>query len=174
MMNIIILAVAVLLIGFFIYVATRPALFAHSESAVIKASPEKIFPYISQLKLGGNWSPYEKRDQNMKKTFSGNDGAPGSKLVFDGKKDVGAGSVEILSLVPNSEVKLRLLMSRPMKADNLITYKIEPVGQGTRFTWSMQGENGFFGKLFVTLVDCRKMLSKDMQEGFQNLRKIVE
>jgi hypothetical protein len=172
MMTIIILAVAILLVGFIIYVATRPALFSHAESAMIKASPEKIFPYISQLKLGGNWSPYEKRDLNMKKTFEGNDGAPGSKLIFDGKKEVGAGSVEILR--PNQEVKLRLLMSRPMKADNIIVYKLEPMGTETRFTWSMQGENGFFGKLFVTLVDCRKMLTKDMNEGFQNLRQIVE
>src|SRR6476659_4541477 len=101
----------------------------------------------------------------MKKTFTGNDGAPGSKLIFDGKKEVGAGSVEILTVMPNQEVKLRLLMSRHMKADNLIVYKLEPMGAETRFTWSMQGENGFFGKLFVTLVDCKKMLSKDMNEG---------
>src|SRR6476619_6583960 len=99
MMTIILLVVAILLVGFVIYVATRPALFSYTESAMIKATPEKIFPYISQLKLGGNWSPYEKRDLNMKKTFSGNDGTPGSKLVFDGKKEVGAGSVEILSVV---------------------------------------------------------------------------
>jgi hypothetical protein len=38
----------------------------------------------------------------------------------------------------------------------------------------MEGENGFIGKLFVMLVDCEAMLSKDMNEGFANLRKIVE
>jgi hypothetical protein len=174
MLKFILLGVVIVLVVFAGFVASRPALFSYSESTLIKASPEKIYPYLGQLKLGGEWSPYEKRDPAMKKEFSGIDGTPGSKLVFDGKKDVGAGSVEILSLIPNQEVSLRLLMTRPMKADNLITYKLDPVGEETRFTWTMEGENGFIGKLFVMLVDCEAMLSKDMNEGFANLRKIVE
>lgn len=174
MLKFILLGVAVIAILFVVFVATTPSRFAYSESTLIKAPAEKIFPYISLLKLGGMWSPYEKRDPSMKKTFSGIEGAPGSKLNFDGKKEVGAGSVEVLGLVPNSEVKLRLLMTRPMKADNLITYKLEPASGGTRFTWSMEGHNGFIGKLFVLLVDCEGMLSKDMNEGFQNLRQLVE
>jgi hypothetical protein len=174
MLKIILLIVVVVVVGLVGFIASRPSLFTYSESTIIKATPEKIFPYLSQLKLGGQWSPYEKRDPAMKKEFTGTDGTPGSKLIFDGKKEVGAGSVEVLSLVPNRESKLRLLMSRPMKADNLITYKLEPVGNGTRFTWSMEGENNFIGKAFVTFVDCKAMLSKDMNEGFVNLRKIVE
>lgn len=174
MLKIILLVVLAVIVIFAGFVASRPALFTYSESTLINASPEKIYPYLSQLKLGGNWSPYEKRDPAMKKEFSGTDGSPGSKMVFVGNKDVGAGSVEILSLVPNEEVKLRLLMTKPMSVDNLITYKIVPEGGQTRFTWSMAGENGFIGKLFVMLVDCGGMMKKDMNEGFENLRKIVE
>lgn len=174
MMKIILIVLVVVVVLFVGYVASKPALFTYSESTLLKASPEKIYPYLSQLKLGGNWSPYEKRDPAMKKTFSGTDGAVGAKMDFDGSKEVGAGSLEILNLVPNQEIKIRLLMTRPMRADHLIMYKLESMGEQTRFTWTMEGENGFLGKLFTTIVDCKAMISKDMNQGFDNLRKIVE
>ncbi len=174
MLKLILIGAAIVLVVLVVFVSTRPALFKYSSSTVLKATPEKIYPYLSQLKLGGQWSPYEQRDPAMKKSFSGTDGAPGSKLVFDGNKDVGAGSVEIISLIPNQETKLHLLMTKPMSADNLITYKLDSVPEGTRFTWTMEGENGFFGKLFVMIIDCKAMMEKDMNQGFENLRKIVE
>lgn len=173
MLKLVLLGILAIVIVFVGFIATRPAHFSFTESTLIKATPEKIYPYISQLKLGGQWLPYEKRDPSQKQAFSGNDGAPGSKMVFDGKQS-GTGSVEILSLVPNQEVKIQLLMNRPMKADNLITYKLEPVGAETRFTWSMEGENGYLGKLFSFIMSCTGMMTKDMNEGFDNLRKIVE
>lgn len=174
MITIISSVVTGLLVGFLFYVSRKPASFHYSASALFKAPPEKLFPYLSQLKKGGEWSPYERRDASMKKVFTGTDGAVGSKLDFDGNKNVGAGSVEILGLVPNRETKLRLFMTRPMKADHLIYYRLEPVGNETRFTWSMEGENGFLGKLFTTIIDCDRMMKKDMNEGFENLRKLVE
>lgn len=170
----VLIGLAVVLVVFLGYVATRPASFRYSNSALIKASPEKIYPYLSQLQLGGQWSPYEKRAPDMKKSLSGTDGTPGAKLEFDGGMKAGVGSVELLSFKPNEEVNLRLLMSKPVNADHLIVYKLEPVGAETRFTWSMEGENGFFGKLMGVLIDCEAMMKKDMNEGFENLRKIVE
>ncbi len=163
-----------LVLGFLGYVQTKPSDFYFERSAVLKAAPEKIFPYLSTFALSGQWSPYERRDPAMKKTISGTDGAPGAKMAFDGNDEVGAGSVEVTKLVPNSTVELRLLMERPMKVDNQIFYVLTPAPEGTRLSWAMRGRNSFMGKLLATVISVEDMLGKDKEQGFANLRKLVE
>ena len=168
------LGVALVLVAFFIYVATRPNVFRYERSGVINASPDKIYPYISELHRGNLWSPYAQKDPNMKSTFSPNDGQVGAKMEFEGGKDVGAGIIEILKLEPSRYAQLKLAMTKPFKADNIVEYTLTPEGIGTRFTWTMSGESGFLGKLIGVLIDCDKMIAGDFEVGIANLKKIVE
>src|SRR5882762_4797720 len=69
MIKAIAIIVAVLLAGILIFAATRPDTFRVQRSTSIKAPPEKIFPLINDLQRWGAWSPYEKRDPAMKRTF---------------------------------------------------------------------------------------------------------
>ena len=174
MMTTILVSLAILLAGFLIYVSTRPGYFNYERSGLLKATPAKIYPYISQLSLGGAWSPYEKRDPGMKKTFKGEDGKIGSLMIFDAKPGVGTGQIEILNLNPNESVEMKLIMTKPIKANHIIKYKLTPEGSATRFSWSMEGENGFMGKLMTTVINCEKMMGKDMNEGIENLKKVIE
>ncbi len=167
-------AIGILVLIFLFYVSMKPGHFSYSRNGIIKAPPEKIFPYLSQLKMGSMWSPYEKIDPNMKHTFIGTDGIPGAKMEFEGNSKAGSGSLEMLSMVPNQKVEYRLLMTKPMKADNRVVYTLEPTPEGTRFIWTMTGESNFIGKLFSTLIDCEKMVGGQFEEGIQNLKKVVE
>ncbi|MBX2995289.1 MAG: SRPBCC family protein [Bdellovibrionaceae bacterium] len=163
-----------LLALFLIYVATRNGRFRYERSGLIQAPPEKIFPYISNLKLGSQWSPYERKDPKMKKSFSGPEDQPGGRMDFDGNKDVGSGSIQILKVIPNERVELRLQMLRPFKADNLVEYTLKTEMNGTRFTWAMSGEGGFFGKLIVVMIDCEKMVADEFSRGIENLKELIE
>lgn len=166
---------AVLLCIFLIYVAvTKSSKFSYERSGVIHAPVDVIFPYISKFSLGGEWSPYEKIDPNMKKYLGGNDGEVGSTMVFEGNSKAGSGKLELLSLIPNHEVRIRLIMTKPFKADNLVIYKLTPEAQGTRFTWSMSGDGGFMNKIMVTLIDCEKMIGDQFSEGINNLKTLIE
>ncbi len=84
------------LVIFLIYVSTRPGHFSYERSGVINAPADKIFPYLSNFKMGSQWSPYEKMDLSMKKTFLGQDGQVDSVMEFEGNKDVGSGKLEML------------------------------------------------------------------------------
>lgn len=174
-MLIYILSGIVIVLGLFLaYASMKPKEFHFERSGVINASPEKIFPYISQLKLCGMWSTYEMRDPTMKKSYSGTDGAPGATMTFDGKSSSGTGRIEIISVKPNELAEFRLVMTKPFACDNIIRYSLKKENNGTRFTWSMDGENKFINKIMITLIDCDKMLDKDMNEGINNLKKITE
>ncbi|HWU44039.1 MAG TPA: SRPBCC family protein [Bdellovibrio sp.] len=165
----VLVAAVVLFLG---YVATRDGSFVYERSGIIKASPEQIFPYISQFKLGGQWSPYEK-DIEMPKTYGGTDGAVGSWMEFGPSKS-GSGRIEILEVSPNEMVRLSLHMTAPFEAKNVVIYKLTPEAEGTRFSWTMEGHGGFLGKLMTTLIDCEKMVSGQFNEGIQNLKILIE
>ncbi len=168
------LGILIILIVFFAYVATRESKFRYERSGVIQASAEKIFPYISNLKMGGLWSPYEKVDPNMKKTFSGPDGQARSAMDFEGNREAGSGKLETLKVVPNEAVDIKLTMTKPFHAENLIEYRLVPEAEGTRFTWTMSGDGGFIGKFISVLIDCEKMVGEQFSEGIANLKAVVE
>lgn len=167
------LGLLVVIVAFSAYVATREGKFVYVRSDVIQASKERIFPFISDLRLGGQWSPYEQMDPKMKKTYLGEDGQVGSKMVFESKAG-GSGSIELLKIVPNESVELRLLMTSPIPADHIVEYKLTPEGQGTRFTWTMSGDGGFFGKLMNVFIDCEKMVGGQFSQGIANLKSLME
>ncbi len=164
----ILLSVLAVLVVFLLYVSTREGKFNYYVTRTINAPVEKVFPYLSDLKLGSEWSPFEKVDPNMKKEYVGN------KLIFEGNSDAGSGSVEIIRVVPNESVELKLIMTKPFKAENMIVYKVVPVQNGTEFTWSMSGDGGYMGKLINIFIDCEKMITDQFVLGMNNLKAIVE
>lgn len=163
------LSLAVIIGVFLIFVSTREGKFNYSVTGEINAPVEKVFPYLSDLKLGSEWSPWEKVDPNMKKVSEGN------KLTFDGNAEAGSGTLEIIKVVPNEMVELKLVMTKPFHAENKIIYHIVPAADGrSALTWSMSGDGGFLGKLINVFMDCEKMIKEQFTKGISNLKTIVE
>ena len=174
MLKKILLGVVGVLVLFLIYVSTRSGAFSYERNGLIKAPPEKIFPYLNNFKMGAEWNPYEKKDPNMKKTYSGPTEGPGSIMEFEGNSEVGSGKLEIQREIPNSSVALQLEMTKPVHGLNLIEYMLKPEGENTRFIWTMSGNGGFPMKLMSVFVDCEKMVTADFEVGIQNLKTLVE
>lgn len=168
------LSFVVIIAVFLGYVATREGKFHYERSGFIGASQAKIYPYLSNLKLGSEWSPFEAKDKEMEKTYSGVDGAVGSALDFEGNSEVGAGRVEIMAINPNDSVELRLTMTKPFMAENKIIYKLMTVENGTVFTWAMEGDGGFLGKLMSVFIDCDKMIGGEFSKGISNLKTLIK
>ncbi len=168
------LAVFITVTAFLLFVSTRDGKFQYERSGTINASAEKIFPFISNFKLGNQWSPYQQMDPNMKITFSGGDAEVGSSMEFQGNSQVGSGKLQILRMVPNQLVEIQLTMQKPFHAENLIQYRLMPEGAVTRFSWSMTGDGGFMGKLISLFINCEKMVGDQFIQGIQNLKSVVE
>src|SRR4051812_39922986 len=97
MLKIVGIAIVVLLVvvvGILIYAATKPNDFRVERRLTIKASPERIYAQIADFKAWQAWSPYEKKDPDMKRTLSGAPSGKGAVYEWDGNKNVGAGRME--------------------------------------------------------------------------------
>jgi uncharacterized protein YndB with AHSA1/START domain len=168
----------ILLTLFFTFVLVQalrqPDTFLYECSGLIQATPEKIFPYLNDFKLGNAWSPYEREDLSMKHVYLGAGLGTGAIMEFEGNSDVGAGRLEILTSRPPNEVVLELQMQKPITAVNQITYRLTPEAGGTRFSWSMSGKTNWIGRILGVFIDCSKMVTGDFEAGILNLKTVVE
>jgi hypothetical protein len=171
---IIVAVLAVGVVGLVVYAAmTQPDTFRVQRAMTINAPAEKLVGILSDLRRGGEWSPYEKKDLAMKKTFSGPATGPGAKLEWDGNKDVGAGTLTVTEVTP-SKVTLNLDMTRPMTASNKVEYSLAPQGNATNMTWALYGPMPLISKVMCVFMSLDKMVGGDMERGLKDLKALAE
>lgn len=166
--------IALIIAGILVYATTRPESFRVVRSLAMKATPEQIFPLINNLSRQSTWSPFEK-DPNMKRTITGPEEGTGAKYEWDGNRDVGAGRIQITGSTPPKHVAMRLEMSRPFKADNIVEFTLDPAQDGsTVVIWSMHGPQPYMAKLVSIFIDCDKMCGTEFEKGLASLKALVE
>src|SRR5260370_34253045 len=104
---VIVVVVLVVIAGILIYASTRPDSFRVQRSASIKAPPQKVFPLIDDLKAWTGWSPYEKKDPAMKRTFGPITTGKGATYEWEGNKNGGQGCMEILAATQPNKCLLK-------------------------------------------------------------------
>jgi len=166
--------VIVFVAGVLILAAFRPDTFRVQREASIKAPPEKVFALINDFDRWGAWSPWEKKDPAMKRTFGTAKSGKGATYAWEGNKDVGQGRMEIAESVPSSKVVLNLDFVKPFEAHNLVVFTLEPKGDTTNVTWAMQGDSPYVAKIIQLFVSMDKMVGKDFEAGLANLKAAAE
>jgi uncharacterized protein YndB with AHSA1/START domain len=168
-------AVAIALVGgVYLLAALQPDTFRIERSASIKAPPDKIFPYLNDFHRWTVWSPWEKMDPGMTRTYGPASSGKGALYSWDGSGKVGRGSMQIVESVPPSKLTLALDFARPMEAHNVVDFTLQPEGDATKVTWKMAGETPFAGKIFHLFVDMDKMVGNDFDTGLANLKAAAE
>ena len=174
MIKIIALVVVLATASVLIFAATKPDVFRVQRAASIKAPPDKVFPFINDFKRWEAWSPWEKKDPAMKRSFGATTGGKGATYAWEGNKDVGQGSMEITQSVPSSRIALKLDFVKPFEGHNVVEFTLEPNGDVTRVTWTMAGDTPYFAKIIHVFVNMDSMVGKDFEAGLANLKSIAE
>lgn len=166
-----ILGLVALVLGF---AATRPDTVHYERSLTMKAPPEKIFPLINDFHQWAGWSPWEKIDPRLKRTYEGAGSGKGAIYGWDGNDDVGSGRMEIMESTPPSKISIKLDFIRPFEGHNTAEFTLEPAGEETKVTWAMFGPNTSMGKVFGLFMDMDKMLGSQFETGLNNMKALAE
>jgi len=171
-----ILIVVVVLIGALLaYAATRPDTFRVERVATIKAPPEKVFALINDLRRWESWSPWEKKDPAMRRSFGGDaTSGRGAAYAWEGNSDVGQGRMEIAESVAPSRVRIRLDFVKPFEAHNIVDFTLEPKGEATNVTWAIHGPSPYISKLVGVFYNMDTMIGKDFEAGLASLKTVAE
>jgi effector-binding domain-containing protein len=164
------IATSVLLITF---VGCKPKQYDVSREIVINAPIEAIFEQVNTIKKQEAWSPWEKMDPNMTKTFEGPEAGVGAKYSWSGNDSVGTGSMELIESNFPSSVNFTLTFTSPWESVSGIYWNFEPSDDGVKVKWGNKGE--LPGYLFwMSEKDMDDAMGKDFESGLQSLKELVE
>jgi len=168
----VILAIAIAIV--LILALTKPDTFRVQRATSIKAPSDKIFPLINDFHQWVTWSPYEKKDPAMKRTYSGAESGKGAVYAWDGNNNVGSGRMEILDTSVPSKIVIKLDFFKPFEGHNTAEFTMLPQGDATNLVWLMHGPAPFMSKLMQVFMNVDNMVGKDFEVGLANLKKLTE
>jgi uncharacterized protein YndB with AHSA1/START domain len=166
--------IVIVIAGILLWAATKPDTLHVERTVTINAPAERIFSLINDLHQWQSWSPYEKKDPMMKRTYSGPPSGKGAGYAWDGNSQVGSGLMEVTESTAPSKLTLQLHFIKPLEGHDVAEFTLKPNGNSTTVTWSMTGPNRYLGKLMSIFVNMDKMIGSDFEAGLAGLKARAE
>lgn len=163
--------VLVVLVGL---VALQPTQFKIWRRDTMAAPAADVFAQVNDFHNWRAWSPWEKMDPNLERTYEGPPAGVGAKYSWVGNKKVGEGRMTIVESRPSDRIRIALEFLKPFKADNTAEFSFQSEGAHTAVTWSMSGNRNFMFKAMGLVMNMDKLVGADFERGLANLKSIVE
>lgn len=171
----ILLILAAIIAVVLILAAFQPAQFQIVRSITVAAPQAPLFAEVNDLHRWPAWSPYEKLDPAMQRTFEGAPAGVGAVYAWTGNREVGAGRMTIVESRPAELIRLRLEFFRPMAGICEAEFSFRPEAGGrTTVTWSMTGTNNYLAKIFCLFMNMDKMVGGQFAQGLASLKALTE
>ena len=169
------IVVVIVLIGLVLAIAqSRPNEFTVQRTVRIAAPPERIYPDIVDFHRWPGWSPWERMDPAMQKTYTGAASGRGAVYEWAGNSKVGQGRMEITDATAPTSVTVKLDFMKPFETHNTARFTLVPAGESTDVTWSMFGSSPLMIKLMSVFFDMDKLVGKDFERGLATLKTLAE
>lgn len=174
--TLIILAVIVMiLIVVILIAAVRPAEFRVTRSATMAAPAATVFAQVNDFHQWKAWSPWERLDPTMQRTYEGTAAGVGTIYGWVGNSQVGEGRMTISESRPGESIRIAMQFFKPFASTATVDFTFAPAGDGkTTVTWSMSGSNNLMCRAFGLFMDMDKMVGGQFAEGLRNLTAVVE
>jgi len=174
MIRLILIAIVVAVAAVLVLAALRPGVFRIERSASIEASLERIFPFINDFHRWTAWSPWEKMDPALKRTYSGPNEGKGARYAWEGNNKVGMGSMEITESSPPGRIVIKLDFIKPFEGHNIAEFTLVPGAGSTTVSWAMHGPVPYIGKVMHLFFSMDKLVGRQFEEGLANLKAAAE
>jgi len=164
-----------LFVVYLILCAAGPKKMEVAESMTMNASPSAIWEEIADFSHWNQWSPWHKLDPNMKSTITGNPGEVGhgqSWVSSDGS--VGTGSQKFSEVRTNEFLKSEMHFNGDTTHAAYASFTLTPDGEGTKVTWSMDGETPFMFRGMAMVMGMNKIIAEEYKKGLTDLKKIAD
>jgi uncharacterized protein YndB with AHSA1/START domain len=170
----ILLGIAVAIILLLLVIATRPSVFHVERSIAIDRPPANAFALVNDFHAWASWSPFERLDPQMKKTFEGAAAGAGAIYTWSGNDKAGQGRMTIQKSDEPSLISIQLQFLKPWNATNIATFTFVPEANGTKVTWAMDGQKNFALKAFSLFMNMDRMLGSDFERGLAAMKTAAE
>lgn len=150
--------------------------YAVEKEVVIHRSEADVFKYLKMVKNQDNFSVWNKKDPNAKKEYKGTDGQVGFVASWEStNKEVGKGEQEIIDIVENQRIDLKLRFKEPFEAEDNAYFITEEVDlYQTKVKWGFRGHMKYPMNLMLLTFDMDKEIGGALQTGLNDLKTILD
>jgi hypothetical protein len=170
----ILIGIAAVFMAFAVVIARRPSTFHVERSATMRVPADVPFAKVNDFHEWAAWSPYEKLDPQMTKTFSGSPSGVGAIYTWSGNDKAGEGKLTISESERPSRIVLRLDFTKPFANTNVATFTFASEGENTKVTWAMDGRYNFIAKAAGLFLDMDKLIGNDFATGLAAMTSLSE
>lgn len=169
LLTITVIVVLLVIIAFFL-----PRHVAVERSLTMNAPAEVIFAQVNDYKNWEKWSPWHKKDPNMKLFYDGPTAGAGASYRWESDHDqVGNGMQKITASVPNDSVVSEMYFMES-KDPAYGIFRFAESDSGTRVTWMMRADmgNNPVGRWMGLMMES--WVGSEFEKGLEDLKKIAE
>jgi hypothetical protein len=170
----VLIAIAVIVVGFVVVVALQPSSFRVTRTATIAAPPPVVFARVIDFHNWVAWSPWEKLDPGMKRSYEGAPAGTGAMYAWAGASQVGKGRMTVTESRPSDLIRIKLDFEKPFRGTNVAEFTFEPRGEQTAVTWTMTGQKNFVAKVIHLFMSMDKMIGGAFEQGLAQMKAVVE
>ena len=170
----ILVALAVIVLGFVGVVAMRPSEYRVARTATIAAPAPAVLAQVNDFHKWDAWNPWAKLDPAMKQAYAGAPAGIGAIYTWAGNSEVGEGRMTLTESRPSDLVRIRLEFLKPFATTSTAEFSFRPEGDHTAVTWSMTGKVNFMAKVVHLFMDMDRMIGGNFEKGLAQLKSVVE
>lgn len=152
--------------------AVLPRSWSVERSIVIRSTPERIYPFLFDLRRWQEWSAWTRAiDPLVRHTYEGPQDGVGAKWIWMGPR-MGRGQLEIVAADPSTGIELaQAIESEVVNAKASLRFSRE--AEGTRLTWRDEGTLPLLvGGFFRGTVE--ELLAAHLDASLEKLKATVE
>jgi len=170
----IVIGLAVVVVGLVAVIALQPSGYRVSRSTTVAAPAPVVFAQVNDFHRWAAWSPWEKLDPAMKRTYEGAPAGAGAGYTWVGNREVGEGRMTIVESRPSDLIRVTLEFVRPFAGTSVAEFSFKPEGDRTVVTWSMTGDKNFIAKAIHLVMNMDRMIGDQFDKGLASMKTVAE
>lgn len=142
-----------------------------SRSISIAKSPSEVFEAVRDFKTWSTWSPWLIVEPETKVDISADSRSVGSTYKWIGQI-TGQGEMTHRKIDPDRHLEIDLQFLKPFKSQAITSFQLEPRGDQTHVTWTMDTKLPWF--LFWMVPMFKTFIGMDYSRGLGMLKALLE
>jgi len=145
------------------------------EINISEAKPE-VFSYIKLLKNQNEYSYYNRKDPNTKKSYAGTDGEVGFAYSWSSEiSSIGTGTQTISKIVEGEEIWCDIQFTKPLPLKSIAIIALTEINENeTKVTWTFNSIYKFPLNILIYFVNLEKLIGKDIASSLVTLKENLE
>ena len=170
----ILIALVVIVLALVAVIALQPARYRVSRSTTIAAPAAVVFAQVNDFHRWTAWSPWERIDPAMKRTYEGPPAGVGASYAWAGSGEVGEGRMTIVESRPSDLIQVKLEFVKPFAGTSVAEFSFKSEGDRTLVTWSMTGDKNFIAKAIHLVMSMDRMIGDQFDKGLAAMKTVAE